>query len=59
MKPTWMMVPEVISDDRIRHDKGHVLNYPGIKEDVYAPFFKPDANILQELGIHGRMSSLP
>jgi predicted glycosyltransferase len=54
MSPTWMMVPEVISNDLVHHDKNHVLHYPGIKEDVYVPFFKPDGRIFKDLGIDGK-----
>src|SRR5437660_2315080 len=31
-----------------------VRAYNGIKEDVYAPQFKPDASLLKELGLTGR-----
>lgn len=48
--PTWMMIPEVIDIDRL-HCKGRVLQYSGIKEDVYVPEFKPKAAICRELGI--------
>ena len=50
VSPTWMMVPEVIDIDRF-HRKGQVLQFSGIKEDVYVPEFKPDAAICRELGI--------
>jgi predicted glycosyltransferase len=47
--PTWVMVPEVIPDESVQFGK-RVLKYPGIKEDVYVPRFKPDPGILTELG---------
>ena len=49
--PTWVMMPDVIPDSCITHDKKFVYKYPGIKEDVYVPDFKPDPGIKRELGI--------
>ena len=51
LNPTWLMVPEVISTGSVRHQEGRVIRYPGIKEDVYVPSFKPDPAIRGELGI--------
>jgi uncharacterized protein len=44
----WILTPEVISPDAFaRHGilPNHVLQYPGIKEDVYVPFFRPEPAI--------------
>jgi len=49
--PTWIMMPEVISTDAIKYDKDRIIQYPGIKEDVYVPTFKPDPAIKEELGV--------
>jgi len=49
--PTWVMVPDIIPDNAITFKKTHVYKYPGIKEDVYVPGFKPDPAILKDLGI--------
>ena len=49
--PTWVMMPDVIPDSTITHDKKYVYKYPGIKEDVYVPSFKPNPGIRRELGI--------
>ncbi len=49
--PTWVMVPEVIPDSSVNFGGGRVLKYPGIKEDVYVPNFKPDPSILTDLGL--------
>jgi uncharacterized protein len=51
VRPTWFMHPDVISNSSWDLDPSHVLDYPGIKEDVYVPRFKPDPAILKELGI--------
>jgi predicted glycosyltransferase len=51
MKPGWVMVPEVIPNSAIEFDANRVLKYPGIKEDVYVPRFKPDPAIKKSLGL--------
>jgi predicted glycosyltransferase len=50
----WVMTPDVIPPDIfVKHGmlKDHVLHYPGIKEDVYTPFFKPDPSLKDTLGL--------
>ena len=54
MKPGWVMVPEVIPNAAINFDPSRILRYPGIKEDVYVPRFKPDPTIKTSLGINGK-----
>ncbi len=49
--PDWVMGPEVIRDSGDESDKNKLLRYPGLKEDVYAPSFKPDSKVLTELGL--------
>jgi uncharacterized protein len=49
--PTWTFMPDVIPDERVHQKPDHVLRYPGLKEDVYAPRFKPDAKVRSLLGI--------
>jgi uncharacterized protein len=51
INPDWTFVPEVIPGDRVHQNPDHVLRYPGLKEDVYAPRLKSDANIRNFLGI--------
>ena len=49
-----MLTPEVIpSDIFVKHGmlKDHILHYPGIKEDVYTPFFQPDPSLKDTLGL--------
>ena len=50
-QPSYIMVPELIPDSALSSYSGSILKYPGIKEDVYVPSFKPDPGILNELGI--------
>ena len=47
----WEIVPHVIPADAIHLDPKRVLRYQGIKEDVYAPGFKPDPAIKAQLGL--------
>ncbi|MHB8652833.1 MAG: DUF354 domain-containing protein [Terriglobia bacterium] len=52
-RPTWVMAPEVIPSSAIHCDKRRILRYPGIKEDVYVPSFKPNPSIKAQLGLNG------
>ena len=53
VRPSWVITPEVIPSDRINCASERVLKYPGIKEDVYVPRFKPDSSVLTRLGLNG------
>jgi len=56
VKPSWVMAPEVIPEEsvcKIGVTRERILRYPGIKEDVYAPSFKPDGSIRTRLGLNG------
>lgn len=49
----WIMTPEVIPSAIFEKNgmlRDHVLHYPGIKEDVYVPFFQPDSSLKAVLG---------
>jgi uncharacterized protein len=46
-----VITPEVIPSDAIRCAKDRVLKYPGIKEDVYVPQFKPNVSAVEGLGV--------
>jgi uncharacterized protein len=50
-RPAWVMVPEPIPTAAIPVANDHVLKYPGIKEDVYVPRFRPTPHTREELGI--------
>jgi predicted glycosyltransferase len=54
MRPTWLMTPEIIPVSESGRKAPHVLQYPGIKEDVYAPSFRPDPSIKLRLGMDER-----
>lgn len=49
--PRWCIVPDAISVEESGGAPGRVRQYRGIKEDVYAPDFKPDESLLDELGL--------
>jgi len=49
--PALIIAPEILSIEKIVNKKTRVAKYPGIKEDVYVPFFKPDRSIRNELGL--------
>jgi predicted glycosyltransferase len=51
IRPTWVMVPEAIPAESIHTDPDRVLHYPGLKEDVYVPRFKPDHRLREQLGL--------
>ena len=51
VRPTYVIVPEMISDNAVNSHPKSIFKYPGIKEDVYVPDFKPDPSIYKELGI--------
>ena len=54
VKNKWVMMPAVIPAAMFeKHGmlKDHILHYPGIKEDVYTPFFQPDPSLSNILGL--------
>jgi predicted glycosyltransferase len=51
LQPDWILVPEVVPDSGAGVAKRGIFHYPGLKEDVYVPKFKPDATLRKELGI--------
>jgi predicted glycosyltransferase len=51
MRPRWEIVPDALPTDGVHSRADRVRQYRGIKEDVYAPEFKPDAALLDELGL--------
>jgi predicted glycosyltransferase len=53
VRPTWVITPEIIPSENVHCSKDRILKYPGIKEDVYVPRFKPDSAILASLGLEG------
>lgn len=54
VKPTWWMTPEIITPTKFMQKTQRFLQYPGIKEDVYVPVFKPDPSIKSRLKLDER-----
>lgn len=52
LRPRWEIIPKAVNADDMPHQKkGGVLQYSGIKEDVYVPDFVPDPGIISVLGL--------
>jgi len=51
LRPDWTVTPDVIPDYAASNRASHILKYPGLKEDVYAPRLRPDPSVLSNLGI--------
>ena len=51
MRPSWVMAPTVIPDSALGCKDGHIVKYPGIKEDVYAWRLHPNPEALLQLGL--------
>lgn len=49
--PRWTIVPDALSPEGLASPVSRIRYYRGIKEDVYAPEFKPSDNLLKELGL--------
>jgi uncharacterized protein len=47
----WFMTPEYIPDPVDLKAKARTRKYPGLKEDVYVPSFRPDSTLREKLGI--------
>ena len=52
LQPDHVIVPDIIADSAVKFSKSRLHKYPGIKEDVYVPDFKPDNKIEEMLGIN-------
>ena len=51
-QPKWVVVPEIIPDNAIKLPRERIYKYPGIKEDVYVPNFRPDFSVKRKLGLN-------
>lgn len=52
MRPRWEIVPDSLPDRGLHSKSDRLRKYRGIKEDVYAPEFRPDPSLLKELGLN-------
>src|SRR5436190_6046672 len=54
VRPRWEIVPDALVRENLHcKTKERIRTYSGIKEDVYAAEFKPDASLAQELQLNG------
>lgn len=51
LKSDWIFLPQFIPDSSAPKAKKQVMKYPGLKEDVYVPRFRPDPTLKSELGL--------
>ncbi|HEX3716437.1 MAG TPA: DUF354 domain-containing protein [Verrucomicrobiae bacterium] len=52
MRPVWEMAPDVIPDEALCCPSSRIRKYPGLKEDVYVPRFRPNPALRDELGLN-------
>ena len=54
MQPRWEIVPAVLFNEKLQCTaRERIRKYQGIKEDVYAPEFKPDPGLADQLKLNG------
>jgi len=51
LEPDWFLMPDVIPSGAMAKHTDSIVRYPGLKEDVYVPRFRPDPSIFSQLGI--------
>jgi predicted glycosyltransferase len=51
LRSPWFMTPEYVPSPEDPHMRARLLKYPGLKEDVYVPRFRPDPTLREQLGI--------
>jgi predicted glycosyltransferase len=51
LKSDWVFLPQYIQDSTAVAAKKQVMRYPGLKEDVYVPRFRPDPSLKSKLGL--------
>ena len=50
LRSDWVFLPNYVPDPGT-YSKSHIWKYPGLKEDVYVPRFRPDPAVRTELGL--------
>jgi predicted glycosyltransferase len=55
VKPKMMFFPNMISKERLSKFPNKVKTYPGIKEDIYVPGFKPDDSIKKHINFKSNL----
>jgi uncharacterized protein len=53
LRPRWEIIPSALLNENLQcKTRERILSYEGIKEDVYAPEFKPDPSIVTQLNLN-------
>ena len=54
VRPRWEIVPDVLFNENLHcKNRERIRTYRGIKEDVYAPEFRPDPSLVEQLQLNG------
>jgi uncharacterized protein len=48
LEADWILTPEVVPNQAMSRRPDRVMKYPGLKEDVYVPYFRPDPAIREQ-----------
>ncbi len=51
LSSTWQFTPQYVPDPADSKAKAHTMKYPGLKEDVYVPRFRPNPTLRAKLGL--------
>lgn len=51
LRPDWLFSPSYIPHDGTEEVRRREMKYPGLKEDVYVPRFRPDPSLKDQLGL--------
>jgi predicted glycosyltransferase len=51
LRPDWVFLAQFVPDSNALKAKKQVMKYPGLKEDVYIPRFRPDLSLSKDLGL--------
>ncbi|MGZ4956910.1 MAG: DUF354 domain-containing protein [Methylobacter sp.] len=52
LQPRWEIIPVALSDEHLQcKTKERILTYEGIKEDVYAPEFRPEPSLTDKFNL--------
>lgn len=53
LQPRWEIIPTALANENLHcKTQARILSYEGIKEDVYAPEFKPEPGIAAQLNLN-------
>ena len=53
LQPRWEIIPAALTNESLQCKTiKRILSYEGIKEDVYAPEFKPDPSLMAQLNLN-------